>query len=196
MTATLDQARVDLAPYVARLRRCIQTALTTYQAEIGQFAYRHTKRSQASLIHDYMVDAVKAEFDDEPGISFTTRRNLFTVDFFHRYLIKLKKHDRNLRTSNIPTQLVLDWLDQKQLELSGMPDEATKLHLGYQAGMTLASSKVWLTCPDGSALDWKWELVGDEPMGLPMPEVGPQPRPVRPRPVPPIGDAGVDGRNE
>jgi len=198
MTASLRQAQADLARYQARLRRCIQAAIANYQAEIGRFAYRHTKRSQASLVHDYMVDAIRAEFQDEPGITFSTRRNLFTVDFFHRYLIKLKKHDRYLRTSNIPTQLVLDWLDQKQLELPDMPDATTKLHLGYQPGLTLATSKVWLTCPDGSTLDWKWELASEEPMELPMPDVGPQPLPMRvlrPRPVAPASEAASDDRD-
>lgn len=190
MTATIDQARGDLAPYVARLRGCITSAIASYQGEIGKFAFRHSKRSQASLIHDYMVDAIKAEFDDEPGVTYSTRRNLFTVNFFHKYLIKLKKHDGRLRTRNIPTQLVLDWLDQKQLDLPGMPDEATKLHLGYQPGMTLATSKVWLTCPDGSVLDWQWELAGDEPVELPIPK--PVPRPVRPRPVAPAAETTVD----
>src|SRR3989304_5508498 len=169
MTASLRQAQADLARYQARLRRCIQAAIANYQAEIRRFAYRHTKRSQASLVHDYMVDAIRAEFQDEPGITFSTRRNLFTVDFFHRYLIKLKKHDRYLRTSNIPTQLVLDWLDQKQLELPDMPDATTKLHLGYQPGLTLATSKVWLTCPDGSTPDCRWEggVGGGETEGPP-----------------------------
>ena len=78
MAATLDQTRQDyLASYVARLRRCIQVALDTYQSEIGVLAFRHLKRSQASLIHDYMVDAIKAEFADEPQVSYSTRQNLF-----------------------------------------------------------------------------------------------------------------------
>jgi hypothetical protein len=190
MATTLDQARIDFGPYVDRLRGCIKTAIANYQTEIGRFAYRHTKRSEASLIHDYMVDAVKAEFDGESGISFSTYRNLFTVNFFHKYLIKLKKHDRKLRTRNVPTQLVLDWLDQGQLDLPGMPDEATNLHLGYQPGMTLATSKIWLTCPDGSVLDWKWELAGEEPTELPV--VTPR-RPARPRPVsPPAVEKSTD----
>lgn len=189
MTASLEQTQSDLNSYEGRLRDCVVRALDEYASEIGKFAYRHSKRSQASLIHDYMVDAIQAEFADEAGIKFSTKRNLFTANFFNNYLIKLKKHDRRLRTRNIPTQLVLDWLDQKQLELPGMPDEATKLHLGYQPGATLSASKIWLTCPDGSALDWKWELAGDEPLELPsQPGPKPKPKPVRPRVVKPAED--------
>lgn len=180
MVVRLAEAQADLGPYTERLRRCVQAAIDTYQAEMGQYAYRHSKRTQASLVHDYMVDAVTTEFANEPGVTWTTKRNLFTVNFFNKYLIKLKKHDRRLRTRNIATQLVLDWLEQKQLELPGMPDAATNLHLGYQPGMSLSQSRYWLSCPDGSSLEWTWELAASEPIDLPIaaPE---RVRPARPR---------------
>src|ERR1700693_2837261 len=87
VTATLAQAKSDFAPYERRLQACVARAIANYTAEIGKFAYRHSKRSQASLIHDYVVDAIQAEFDGELGITFSTRRNLFTANFFNKYLV-------------------------------------------------------------------------------------------------------------
>ena len=66
-----------------------------------------------------------------------------------------------------------------------MPAAVTNLHLGYQPGMTLSASKIWLTCPDGSSLDWVWELEGDEPIQMPtkLPIQPVRPRPASPRTV-------------
>jgi hypothetical protein len=183
MKASRSQAQSELAPYADRLFRCIQDAVRGYLGEHGWLAYRYSRRTEASIIHDYMVARVKSEFDGEPGVTWVQRRGLFLLIVGNSYLIKLKKHDRRLRTHNISTQLSFDFLSQRQLELPGMPPAATNLHLGYQPGVTLASSTYWITCRDGSYIEWAWPLDDFAPTVLPVEHVAPAPaqRRVRPR---------------
>jgi hypothetical protein len=199
VVATRDQAETDLRPYAERFLRCIREAVLQYLDEHGRLAYRYSKRTQASIIHDYMVDRIKAEFDGEPGVTWRLARNLFVLNVHNKYLIKLKKHDRAFKTSNIMTQLTFDWLTQKQLELPGMPDPATHLHLGYQPGYTLASSTYVITCRDGSVIEWVWPLMEAEPTVLRLPERPPattRRRRVRPRALPRDTEAAADASRE
>jgi len=104
---------------------------------------------------------------------FEVRRNLFLITI-GKYLIKLKKLDRQLRASNHPTQLVMDFLAQRQLELFEHP-ATVNLHLGYQKdAIELTRSRVWLARPIGNRLDWTWDLSSDRVnvTSQPVPFVG------------------------
>jgi hypothetical protein len=181
--ATLDQATTDLEPYVRRLRECVRTAIGTFQADFGPRLYKMALGTQASLIRDYIVDEIKREFDGEPGVSHKTSHGLFLLNIDNRYLLRFKKFDRRLRTRNIPTQLSLDFLLQQPLSLPGMPDAATHLNVGYKPGMTLATSTIWITRPDGGMLDWSWEITEPaQPIPFPAEDSPRRPR-VRPRVV-------------
>jgi hypothetical protein len=154
--------------------------------------------TQAGLIRDYIVEEIKREFDGEPGISHRTTRNLFLLNIRNRYLLRFKKFDRRLRTRNITTQLSLDFLLQQPLSLPGMPDPATHLNVGYQPGLTISTSTLWITCPDGRKVDWKWDITETaEPIQFPQPSRQPDRRTrVRPRLSPDRVEVGSgDGRN-
>jgi hypothetical protein len=183
MVVSLDDARTDLDRYVERFLAAIRDAIAEFQRDLGPFRYRMTTRSEASLIHDLMVDRVTAAFADEPGIECSRKGNLFLVNVKNRYLIRLKKlSGRHLRTSNHVTQLSFDFLSQKQLSLPGMPDAATHLNLGYRPGATLSDATYWITCPDGSRLEWAWELARDtQPTQIRIPQL-PAKRPARVQP--------------
>jgi hypothetical protein len=161
---TLVEARADLEPFHEELCACILRAHARYLADHGDVRYLQTKRSQASNVHDYMVDEVKQLCESRGGgrLSYTLKNNLFLLHVDGRYSVKLKKLDHHLRTSNIPTQLVMDFLSQKQLELVGV-EAPTNLQLGYQQDLTgTGRPRVWVTCPDGSGFEWVWELNAPE----------------------------------
>jgi hypothetical protein len=147
-------------------------------------------RTQANVLRDYIVSEIRAEFpEDEPGIRHTNRRNLYLLTIWGRYSLRFKKLDRRRRTRNNPTQLSLDFLLQRPLELFPDLEATTHLNVGYQPGLTLATSSVWITCPDGALLGWEWSLsepdeltqiVPFAPSRSPMPRVASAAR-VRPR---------------
>jgi len=191
MVATLAQAQADLAPYIERLRRCVETAIKEFQADQGRFVYRLESRTQANILRDYIVSNIKAEFpDDEPDVRHSSRRGLFLLTIQNRYFLRFKLLDRRLKSRNNPTQLSLDYLLQRPLELFPSLEPATNLNVGYQRGLTLSTSTVWITCPDGGVLDWKWKITeDDEPIQLQSHDKAEKPareeprKRVRPKPV-------------
>lgn len=187
MVATIDQAQTDLGPYRTRLTACVQRAIREFLAEQAPYLHKIETRTQAGLLRDYIVNNIRAEFpDDEPGIAHHVRANLYLLSIHNRYFLRFKKLDRRLRTRNHPTQLSLDYLLQKPLLLFPTLEPATNLNVGYQPGMTLSTSSVWITCPDGGILDWRWEISEPAEVAdlLPAPAlatVAPAARPAKPR---------------
>jgi hypothetical protein len=133
--------------------------------------YRMRTGTQANLLRDYIVEKIRAEFPDgEDGISHHNRRGLFLLNIKNRYCLRFKKLDRRLRTRNIPTQMTLDFLLQRPLELFPELAPVTHLNVGYKPGVTLSESTVWITCPNGEVLAWTWGLSeGAETIQIPMP---------------------------
>jgi hypothetical protein len=191
MAATFSQATSDLKPYVTRLRRCVEDAIRAFMADQASHLYRMRLGTQANLLRDYIVEKIQTEFPDgEDGISHHSKGGLFLLNIKNRYYLRFKKLDRRHHTRNIVTQLSLDYLLQRPLELFPELPVATHLNVGYQRGITLSQSTVWITCPDGDVLDWKWGLSETADLiQLPVaaPQVTPESKPnrtlVRPKPT-------------
>jgi hypothetical protein len=166
MASSLAETVADLTPAVLeRAERCIRAALGEYATDYAKLRYRHSKRSEASLIHDLMVRQFEREFGnarDNSGRDGVHRRGNARLALFMggQYQAKLKKMDGARRTRNIPTQAALRFQWQEpQLTFEQIPCP-TNLNIGYQppGDGTLASSKVWVTCPHGNVLAWSLEL--------------------------------------
>lgn len=159
MVATLAQAQAELGPYVDRLKGCVERAIHEFMRDHGPHLHKLETRTQANILRDYIIANIRTEFpDDEPGVRHVRKSNLYLLTIQNRYFLRFKKLDRRHRTRNHPTQLSLDYLLQQPLQLFPALEAATNLNVGYQPGATLASSSVWITCPDGDILDWKWEI--------------------------------------
>lgn len=73
---------------------------------------------------------------------------------------------------------------------------ALHLNVGYHPGATLASSTVWITCPNGDALEWDWQISDDgDVTQIPTFATPAGPAPVqlrtpraRPKPLPGVGE--------
>jgi len=103
---------------------------------------------------------------------------------------------------NHPTQLALDFVAQGPLRLFPDLEPALHLNVGYHAPATLATSTVWITCPNGDALRWEWQ-ISEEADAVRFPTLAPMTQPVpsgirrpraRPRQVPESGVV-IDGHN-
>lgn len=165
MACCLNEAKADLGALSARFEQCVRGALSDYTNQYAALRYRHSKRTQASIIHDLMV----ARFTDEFGgaergvaneVALHSKGNLrLIVAGGGKYKIKMKKLDRNLAAKNIPTQAALRFVWQ-QLSFIQVPSP-TNLFIGYQVAndAELTASKVWITCPAGNVVGWDWELA-------------------------------------
>jgi hypothetical protein len=163
MAVTEEQAESDLRPFLPRMARAVRAALAEYVTDYVALRHKHSKRTRASVLHDLMVKQLDKEFPVDPNkpvpdVMVMPRGNLnLLVVFLGKYKIRIKKFGSRLRTSNIPTQACLDF--ERQESFAAIPD-ATNLNLGYQPldDATLLTSRVWLTCPNGSGVHWYKEL--------------------------------------
>lgn len=175
----------------------MQAGIAEFIDALGDQLYFWRPGSQANVLRDYIVRNIKREFPDGiDGIRHQEKRGLFLLCVRDAYILRFKKLGRGRRTMNHPTQLSLDFLLQQPLQL--FPNLAPALHLnvGYHPGATLASSTVWITCPNGEALEWDWQISGDsDVIQIPafMTPAGPAPARLRtprarPKPLPGVGE--------
>lgn len=164
MACYLDEAKADLGALSARFESCIRGALNDYTTLYAALRHKHSKRTQASIIHDLMVARFTEEFGEaERGVASDvavhSKGNLrLIIAADGKYKIKMKKLDGNLAAKNIPTQAAIRFV--QQLSFAQVP-APTNLFIGYQVAndAELAASKVWITCPAGNDIGWEWELT-------------------------------------
>ena len=154
MLVSVDALPDTLRQHLPSLHACVKAALTDFVAAHRDRRADYTSRTEASLIHDYMVKHAKAQF---PG-SWTRKHNLFLIRVGQDYLVKLKRLDHHFHASRIPTHLSLKFEDQQQLPLFDDLDR-THLHLGYQVDpLAISQSTIWLVRPDGPLVRFAAEL--------------------------------------
>jgi len=173
MIRSFATAQSDLAHLLDRLQGCIRAALQEYASEHGSLRHKYFGTAEPSVIHSLMKWHIEAAFP--PGnpdgvVPITTRGNLFLVLIGSNYRVKLKKMNRGWRTSNVRTQSVIAFTEQRrQIELIASP---TNLHLGYRPKSTaeVLTSEVWIACPDGRRNPhWAMELVqAAAPLPVPL----------------------------
>jgi hypothetical protein len=157
MLIDMNELPPTLRAHITVLRGLVHSALTDFTTLQEGLRNRYSARTEASIIHDYMVYHAKVA-----GYPWKVRRNLFLFRIGNDYLTKPKKLDRSWRTRNIRTQLVLRFEGQRALKLFDDLD-LTHLYLGYQReGAELVTSSIWLVCPDGKGIKWAAELRADD----------------------------------
>lgn len=202
MVRTKQDAQEDLRHYNRELAQCVVEAWSQLGQDAAALNPVMSTRSQSSLMHDLVVHHIRKRFDGRPGINLTTHRNLFLMSVGGEWLIKIKKLRKGtLRASNVPTIQAQAFVEQMQLQLDGMPPVPTNLHLGYTLSPARSAIEgVYLVCPDGSRLHWRWQLLRWDDIGpagqiVPMPSrpSGDAPAAPRVRPKPLAGEEAVRG---
>ena len=114
MLISLNDLPEALRAHVATLRACVRLALDDFIQQHNELKFRYTLRTEASIINDYMVWYAKDRFP------WKLRRNLFLVDVGNDFRVKLKKLTGGWRTSNIQTDLVLQFERQNRCSTTWM----------------------------------------------------------------------------
>ena len=161
MLINIEDLPADLRKHVEPLREFVRQALRDFLAHHSAFRVRYSPRTQASIIHDYMVWFAK----ESKQYEWRLRRNLFLFKLENDYTVKPKKIrilDGKWRVSNIRTNLVLAFEQQRPIRLFDDLD-LTHLYLGYQLDpVEVGNSTIWLVCPQGRGTKWAVELSADE----------------------------------
>jgi hypothetical protein len=162
MVRSLATAKIDLGPLLERLHDRISGAIKEFVETYKDLRHKLTSRSVASIIHDLMKWHMEQAFPkgNRDGVVCVLKRSkLFVLMVNDEYQIKIKKLDPSFRTFNVMTQATFKFLENgSQLELMPSP---TNLHLGYLPRKAeLATSEIWLTCPDGDKRPhWTMQIV-------------------------------------
>lgn len=126
-----------LAPYMDRMNSASQTVARRLEA-LKTFDPRLTSRTYSSAMHDYLVAAHKEIFVDDPSIQFVKVRGLETMRISDHTIVRFNKLDANLHGFDNHTYQTEIFFSPpvkqlvKQLELAGMPQEPTRIVVGYQ----------------------------------------------------------------
>jgi hypothetical protein len=156
MLIRLSELPEALRKHVVTLRGFVSSALENFVGEHAPFRVKYCRRTEASIIHDYIIwHAKQASFPHQ------VKRNLFLLNVENDYRVKPKKLDSSLRPRNIQTNLVLEFERNRGLRLFDDLD-LTHVFLGYQRdGVELLNSPIWLVCPQGRRVKWAVELPAD-----------------------------------
>ena len=172
-----DELPATLREYVPDLHACVRNGLDEFVAEHKVCRVDYTRRTEASIIHDYMVKHARSQFSS----SCVLRQNLFLIKLGQDYLVKLKRLDQHHHVSRIPTNLSLQFEGQDQMPLF---DDLDRIHLylGYQFDpIEVSKSRIWITRPEGPFLvRFAAELTDDHLVQV-LPVHKTQPRRITPK---------------
>lgn len=156
-----EQAKTILGPYISRIQEAVKRAIKDYYLS-GQYAkvrYIHSPRTAACLCHDHIKAEIKREFESTHGVSYSEKRGSFTLNVQGAAVLRFKKFNKNLMSSNIKTKQVTAYLLQQpmQLELDGLPPDGL-LHVGYimnRLGTDI--EKIYVTYRYANVNIWEWD---------------------------------------
>jgi len=119
----------------------------------------HRGRTRSCCVWDYVIDQLRTAFAADRRFRFIDTRDTTYIAYEQSFLIKVKKLDRCLRTSNVPTGTSEKFNHQLPLGFDG---EWTHLYLGYiPDDLNMKVEQVHLTCPNGSRVAWSIPILGD-----------------------------------
>jgi hypothetical protein len=118
------------------------------------------------IIHDHFYQLSSEELAWDDGYRFYDSHNQQALIFDDTLLVRCKKFDKRLRTSNYLTPTATDFIHaERQLSLDGL-DGLHRLHFGHLLNViATAPAAAFITLPKGDPNDfnyWVWQIFGDQ----------------------------------
>lgn len=165
MFINLDDAKKIITPELAgKLAYCATSAFNDWFKEVSDDGRATcTACTKASFINDRMIHYAKVVFPQTPGefIRLVPIHGRYQIRIKDQLIFKMKKLNRNLLSSNIPTRTVINYNAQlsppeynTQLRLINMPDDIAHLVVGYKENSLKTGIGCFITCPDGRHNHW------------------------------------------
>lgn len=153
----LEEAQNLLAPYHPRLLQCFDEGWKRYDDTIPRRLPLISSRGQANAYHEFLVEEVRTRLGGLEGILIDeSKDNRFLVYVQQQLLLRFKKLDRKLRTSNYPTPTSVAFDAQEEIE--GLP-ECCRLTVGYQFDrMRRGLKSVYVLYAKGREPLWHYDL--------------------------------------
>ena len=167
-----------LSPYLPIISEVITDAITEFNRDPLKLFY--CNRTKSSAINDLIVSKALVKFYNTKGIRIRKKRGCTYFFIKDKFLLRFKKFDRHLRTSNIPTHQSNQFLGQQTL-FDELPATVTNVFAGYTWNASQgAQSGIYLTCPAGNSNQWTYSFGSTSPVAEIIPITIKSPTPPNP----------------
>ena len=176
-----------ISPYLEPLYKSIEQGIKDYQNNPDKVFF--CPRTRSSGINDLIIKNAFLELAPLDGIRIIPKHGSHYLIIRDKFILKFKKFDNKLRSSNIPTCQSIYFTSQRshQLKLDLPEIPMTNILAGYQWDRENGTvSGIHITCPNGKLNRWQLELF---PQQISIAEVVPIiPEGKRKHPVPRRGN--------
>jgi hypothetical protein len=158
-----------LSPLMIPLHEGWHSAVGKYQSYAPEHIADHDDTAAAICIRCHMWTYVQNQIQGMPGVALLDARGLRLVNYFDRYVIRLKQVDGRGRHANYPTDQQVEF--DKDIPLPGIPRAAIRVTSGYQlneaadaierimVARILDKSTLWLSQVNVVAAEPVWEDI-------------------------------------
>lgn len=141
------------------IRTAVSGAWDTFQEKYPERAWWRRKTTRASLVWEYSVENAINALADDPGVKPVPHDDTVSIVFDQLVLLRFKKADLELRTSNYPTPLA-SLFHRHEAHLPGFEDlqrvEAAYVLNQFQTRVDW----IGIVARDKKKTIWSWELDG------------------------------------
>lgn len=154
----LEEAESILNVHFEVIAKCISDGFEDYQGFINEWnrnkkPINFEKRTIANLVHDFIKDRVKQQYFQIENVETKEFNKIFGLHIDKKFLIRFKKINADYTTSNVKTKQTRNF--EKQVEIEGLPKQATFLYAGYIPNPTWTSIKdIFIMCKKGGNVIW------------------------------------------
>lgn len=147
----------ELQGHLEGLRSIIKGGWDDYMGYENKFRVAHCSVTRASIVHDHQVDRASQYAEISNGVQLIDIAKMKILYIGEKYAVRFKKLSSDKRSSNQPTQQVIDFRQQEQM--AGLPET-----YNFEAGYILNSleteiESIHLVCPNGPGIYWDIELI-------------------------------------
>lgn len=156
---TEDEIHEVMAPYEERVGEVIGRAVDRWRQMPAGSVVSFSARTQASAIHDLIVEEATAEFLADPNVTVSLKRGTVVLVFGGRVAVRFKKvRGPSLRYSVGPTYRQRA-IHEQQLPLDGTDVRVTWATAGYRLDASGGLAQAALVVTDGSMQQYAFDLA-------------------------------------
>ncbi len=154
-----------LEPFIPDIHACLVAGWNCWRdlgERVPEHVVRYDSTTRAGIVYNEIIAEARKRFFGVRDVNLQSRGRTLLLIFQGVLVLRFKKIDRNFRTRNVPTKQVVRM--QYQMELQGLPPEATQVVAGYLLNALQDSvSGNWIVCPMGRSYEWKLPLGDQQP---------------------------------
>jgi hypothetical protein len=154
-----EKAREMVNRYGGVFKQCFESAFNNWIERHRDELSIHRGRTRSSFVWDCVVEQLRSSLALDGKFRFIDTRGTTYIVYDQCLLMKVKKLDRGLKTSNLPTFTSERFNHQMDL---GFGQDWTHVYLGYVPDdLNTRIEQIHLTCPNGNKLAWSIPIIGD-----------------------------------